>query len=70
MSNRTSPEPLIRMLDLAQRFSGSVDWSSFAEAEANLTATHAFMDSAEAEERGIRLRIFCRAVRIAMNGHT
>ncbi|HEY5379308.1 MAG TPA: Fic family protein [Pseudolabrys sp.] len=58
ISNRTSPEPLIRMLDFAQRFSGSVDWSSFAEAEANLKATHAFMDSAEAEERGIRLRLF------------
>ena len=57
ISNRTSAEPLIRMLDFAQRFSVAIDWTSFARAEAELKAGYAFMDSAEAEEKGIRLRI-------------
>jgi hypothetical protein len=56
-SNRTSTEPLIRMLDFAQRFSISVDWMDFARAEADLKAASAFMDSNEADERGIRLRL-------------
>jgi hypothetical protein len=56
-TNRTSPEPLIRMLDFAQRFSVSVDWTNFASADADLKAASAFMDSTEADERGIRLRL-------------
>ena len=57
ISNRTSAEPLIRMLDFAQRFSLAIDWTSFARAEADLKAANAFMDSTEAEDRGIRLRL-------------
>jgi Fic family protein len=57
ISNRTSPEPLIRMLDFAQRFTLSIDWTAFGRAEAELKTANAFMDSAEAEERGIRLRL-------------
>jgi fido (protein-threonine AMPylation protein) len=57
ISNGTSPEPLIRMLDFAQRFSRAIDWTSFAGAEAELRAAHAFLDSAEAEDRGLRLRL-------------
>ncbi|MBV8979159.1 MAG: Fic family protein [Alphaproteobacteria bacterium] len=57
ISNRTSPEPLIRMLDFAQRFTLSVDWTNFHRAEAELNAANAFVDSAEAEERGVRLRL-------------
>lgn len=56
-SNRTSPEPVIRMLDFAQRFSIAVDWTSFKRAEADLKAAHAFMDSNEADDQGIRLRL-------------
>ena len=56
-SNRSSLEPLIRMLDFAQRFSVGVDWTGFKEAEADLKAASAFMDSNEADERGIRLRL-------------
>ncbi|HWB50472.1 MAG TPA: Fic family protein [Stellaceae bacterium] len=56
-SNRTSTEPIIRMLDFAQRFSLSVDWTGFAEAEADLRTAFAFMDSNDADERGIRLRL-------------
>jgi len=57
ISNRTSAEPLILMLDFAQRFSLAIDWTSFARAEADLKAAKAFMDSTEAENRGIRLRL-------------
>ena len=56
-SNRSRAEALVRMLDFAQRFSVSIDWTSFARAEADLKAVHAFMDSSEADERGIRLRL-------------
>lgn len=57
ISNRTSAEPLIRMLDFAQRFTLSVDWTGFQRAKADLKAANAFVDSSEADERGIRLRI-------------
>jgi hypothetical protein len=57
MTNGTSPKPLIRMLDFAQRFSLAIDWTSFAGAETELNAAPAFMDSAEAEDQGLRLRL-------------
>lgn len=57
MTQGTSPEPLIRTLDFAQRFALVIDWSSFERAEAELKRAHAFMDSAEAEDRGLRLRL-------------
>ena len=57
ISNRTSAEPLVRTLDFAQRFTRAIDWRDFAQAEAELRAANAFMDSAEADEQGVRLRI-------------
>ena len=57
LSNRTSAEPLSRVLDFAQRFTLSVDWTGFDRAQAVLQAAHAFMDSTTADERGIRLRL-------------
>jgi hypothetical protein len=57
ISNRTSSEPLIRTLDFAQRFSLSIDWTDFQRAELELKAANAFMDSTEADDRGIRLRL-------------
>ncbi len=57
ISNYTSAEPLIRMLEFAQRFSLSIDWTGFHKAEADLKAAKAFLDSNEAEEQGIRLRL-------------
>jgi fido (protein-threonine AMPylation protein) len=57
MSNRISAEPFIRMLDFAQRFTVSIQWTDFARAETELKAANAFMDSTEAEERGMRLRL-------------
>lgn len=57
ISSRTSCEPLIRVLDFAQRFTLSVEWTDFARAEAELKSANAFIDSAEAEKDGIRLRL-------------
>jgi fido (protein-threonine AMPylation protein) len=57
LSNGTSAEPLVRMLDFAQRFSLAIDWTDIGRAEAELAAVDAFMDSTVAEERGIRLRL-------------
>jgi fido (protein-threonine AMPylation protein) len=57
ISNLTSAEALIRMLDFAQRFSVAIDWADFASAEGELKSAHAFMDSNEADDRGIRLRL-------------
>ena len=45
------------MLDFAQRYTQSIDWTDFHRAEAELKVTNAFMDSAEAEADGIRLQI-------------
>jgi hypothetical protein len=57
ISNRASAEPLIRMLDFAQRFTQSFDWTDFARTEMELKAANAFIDSAEADQRGLRLRL-------------
>lgn len=50
-------EPLIRMLDYAQRWTASVDWRSVPETAEQLAALNAFLDPAEAEEEGRRLRM-------------
>jgi hypothetical protein len=57
LSNRTSAEALIRTLDFAQRFSLAMDWTDFARAEADLKSAHAFTDSTEADQHGLRLRL-------------
>jgi len=50
-------EPILRALDFAQKYTQHIDWSEFDEAKAMLAASNAFMDSAEAEDKGIRLKI-------------
>jgi Fic family protein len=57
ISNRTSAEPLVRTLDFAQRFTRAIDWRDFAQAQTELRMANAFMDSAEADEQGVRLRL-------------
>jgi hypothetical protein len=56
-TDRTSSQPVIAMLDFAQRFTLAIDWTGFRAAEGELKAANAFMDSAEADDRGIRLRL-------------
>lgn len=57
ISNRNSAEPIIRALDFAQRFSSAIDWTDFHRAEADLKSANAFVDSRDAEERGVRLKL-------------
>ena len=57
LSNRAGAEPLIRTLDFAQRLSLAIDWTNFARAQAELESVHAFTDSAEADQSGLRLRL-------------
>lgn len=50
-------EPVVRVLDFAQKFTQSIDWSDFDRAKAMLTTSNAFVDSIEAEDKNIRLKI-------------
>lgn len=47
--------PLIRTLDFAQKYTHSINWSSFEHAQQMLEKTHAFLDPNEADLKGIRL---------------
>jgi len=49
---------LIRTLDFAQKYTRSLDWDNFEEARRQLTVTNAFMDPNEADENGIRLKLY------------
>lgn len=50
-------DALIRTLDFAQRYTASLDYSSFERARAVLEQTNAFHDPAEADAAGIRLTL-------------
>ncbi len=50
-------EPIIRTLDFAQKWVGAVAWSTLETSRRELEPTHAFIDPAEADERGLRLRL-------------
>ena len=54
-------EPLVRTLDFAQRYTQALDFSSFERARAGLEASNAFLDPAEAENEGLRLRMPAQA---------
>ena len=51
-------DPLIRTLDFAQKYTRSLDWHNFEEARHQLTKTNAFMDPNEADETGVRLKLY------------
>ena len=57
LSQSGRPEPLIRMLDYAQRWTAAVDWRSVRETTEQLAALNAFLDPLEAEAEGRRLRM-------------
>ena len=50
-----NPDPLIRVLDYAQRWTVAVDWTSIRETQRELEVCNAFLNSDEAE--GLRLRM-------------
>ena len=57
MTHQRSPGALTRVLDFAQRYTAQMDFSTVARASELLTATQAFVDPAEALERGLRLTL-------------
>ena len=57
LSQSGHSEPLIRMLDYAQRWTAAVDWRSVTETRRELLALNAFVDPLEAEAEGRRLRM-------------
>jgi hypothetical protein len=57
LSNTDNPTPLVRTLDFAQRWVAAVPWRTLEASRAVLDTCHAFMDPAEADDRGIRLKV-------------
>ena len=57
LSQGGRPEPLIRVLDYAQRWTIAVSWRSVEETQHELDACNAFLDPTAAEEDGRRLRM-------------
>jgi len=57
LSRNSNPEPLPKVIDFAQRYGRSIDFSSLKAAKQDLKATDAFLDANEAEQEGIRLRL-------------
>ena len=58
LTHNSRPTPLIRTLDFAQKYTRSIDWTNFEDAKQQLSATNAFMDAGEADEEGIRLKLY------------
>jgi hypothetical protein len=56
LSRQDNPEPLLRTIERAQRWSSLVDWSTMEAAAAQLARTNALVPSEEAEELGLILR--------------
>ena len=57
LSQSGRPQPLIRMLDYAQRWTAALDWSSLEQTARELDDCNAFLDPIIAEEEGKRLRM-------------
>jgi hypothetical protein len=57
LSRNANPQPLIRVLEYAQRYAAAIDWSDLSRAEEALERTNAFVPPDLAVERGTRLRM-------------
>lgn len=57
LSHRGDPRPFVRVLDFAQGWVAAVPWTNLNDTTAVLARSHAFLEPAEAEEQGVRLRI-------------
>ncbi len=57
LSLTARPEPLIRVLDFAQRWTAAINWRSIPETLHELDACNAFLDPAIAQDEGRRLRM-------------
>ncbi len=57
LSQNGLTDPLVRTLDYAQRWTAAVTWTKVEDTRRILDSCHAFIDPAEAESRGLRLRM-------------
>ena len=57
LSRTGRPEPVVRMLDYAQKWTAAADWRSVEETRRELDTCNAFLDASVAEEEGERLRM-------------
>jgi len=57
LSQNGRAEPLIRMLDYAQKWTAAVDWRTLEETRRELDACNAFIDPNVADQEGKRLRM-------------
>ena len=57
LTHHNVPEPLIRVLDFAQKYILSIDWEDLQKAQKTLELTNAFLDSNQAEAQGIKLKL-------------
>jgi len=55
LSQTGKSAPIAQVLEFAQKYTASIPWDNFDTARAELQSTNAFLDSNEAEDRGIRL---------------
>lgn len=57
LSHNAATEPLLRVLDYAQRWTASIAWGEFEESRRILEECNAFVEPNHADETGIRLRM-------------
>jgi hypothetical protein len=57
LSQSGVPEPLIRTLDFAQKWTAAVAWGELEQTRRELEGCNAFLDPLEADEQGVRLRL-------------
>jgi Fic family protein len=57
LTQNANAESYAAMLDFAQRYTAQLDCTTLETAERTLTATNAFVDATEADQRGIRLTL-------------
>ncbi|MBA3528385.1 MAG: Fic family protein [Propionibacteriaceae bacterium] len=57
VTSNASGRALVSVLDFTRRWVSAVDWSDWDRCMADLTSSNAFLDSAEAEQSGNRLRL-------------
>ena len=57
LSRSEHPGALIRMLDYAQRWTAAINWQGIESTRNELANSNAFVDSREAEDKGIRLKL-------------
>lgn len=55
LSQRRDPSPLVRVLDFAQRWVAAIPWADLKATTAVLARCHAFMESSDADDAGVRL---------------